>query len=386
MKASCLQDNAQRALQITSRVIPARTTMPIVQNTLIRAIEKELEFTATNLEMTVRIRIPAGVEQEGALTVPNKLLSDLVNTLPSDLITLERVEESAVMRLRCGQSKVNINGAEENLFPPTPEVQEEHIAIITAAEFRKSVSRVAYCANSDEGQPVLTGVLMELEEETLTTVGADGFRMAVQKSRLETSAERKIKALVPARTLLEVQRISGNAERQVEIRIPEDGRNIQFLVGSEEPGVAEVEVTSLLLAGNYPNYRTLIPQDLPNRAVFSLSDLLRTTRRAEVFARGNNHQVRFELNLEAGGAGSAVVTSEAKELGNNRAVLTLEEIKGSNISIALNGKYIQEALASLNSKQVTLETSNSNSLAKLGIPDNDEYTHVMMPIVTLGEV
>ena len=385
MKGSCLQETMQRALQITSRVTPGRTPMPIIQNTLIRMIEKAVEFTATNLEMTVRMRIPADVEREGALTVPNKLLSDLVHTLPREPVSMEQTEETAVMRIKCGSAKANINGTNADLFPPIPEVEENNAVVITAEEFRKAVARVAFCAATDNGRPVLTGVLMELDGETLTTVGADGFRLGLQRSSLERPPSENARAIVPARTLLEVQRIAGNAERQVEIMIPASGNNIRFLVGSEEPGVTEVEITSLLVAGNYPAYETLIPQGLPNRAVFSLGDLSRTARRAEIFARDSNHTVRFEISRKHGETGNAVISSEAKELGDNRAELNVEEMQGSDISIALNGKYIQEALASLDSKQVTLETSSRSGPTKIRIPGDESYVHVMMPIVTLED-
>ena len=385
MKGSCLQETMQRALQITSRVTPGRTPMPIIQNTLIRMMEKAVEFTATNLEMTVRMRIPADVEREGALTVPNKLLSDLVHTLPKEPVSMEQTEETAVMRIKCGSAKANINGTNADLFPPTPEVEENNAVVITAEEFRKAVARVAFCAATDNGRPVLTGVLLELDGETLTTVGADGFRLGLQRSSLERPPSENARAIVPARTLLEVQRIAGNAERQVEIMIPESGNNIRFLVGSEEPGVTEVEITSLLVAGSYPAYETLIPQGLPNRAVFSLGDLSRTARRAEIFARDPNHTVRFEISRRHGETGNAVISSETKELGDNRAELNVQEMQGSDISIALNGKYIQEALASLDSKQVTLETSNGSSPAKMRIPGDESYVHVMMPIVTLED-
>ena len=385
MKGSCLQETMQRALQITSRVTPGRTPMPIIQNTLIRMMEKAVEFTATNLEMTVRMRIPADVEREGALTVPNKLLSDLVHTLPKEPVSMEQTEETAVMRIRCGSAKANINGTNADLFPSIPEVEENNAVVITAEEFRKAVARVAFCAATDNGRPVLTGVLLELDGETLTTVGADGFRLGLQRSSLEKPPSENTRAIVPARTLLEVQRIAGNAERQVEIMIPASGNNIRFLVGSEEPGVTEVEITSLLVAGNYPAYETLIPQGLPNRAVFSLGDLSRTARRAEIFARDPNHTVRFEISRRHGETGNAVISSETKELGDNRAELNVQEMQGSDISIALNGKYIQEALASLDSKQVTLETSNGSSPAKMRIPGDESYVHVMMPIVTLED-
>ncbi len=131
-------------------------------------------------------------------------MADFINTLPSQPVTLERLDENAVMRIKSGQSKANINGADEKLFPPAPEVEQDNVAVITAEEFRKAVGRVAYCAATENGRPVLTGVLMDLDGDTLITVAGDGFRMGMQRTTLETPAERKVQAIVPARTVLEV--------------------------------------------------------------------------------------------------------------------------------------------------------------------------------------
>ena len=189
---------------------------------------------------------------------------------------------------------------------------------------------MAFCAAADYGRPVLTGMLVELEEDTITTAAAAGFRMAVQHSRVELNEGGDGRAVVPARTMLEVQRIAGSAERQVEILMPEDGRNIRFLVGHEGMEGTEVEVTSSLLDGVYPDYEALIPRDLPNRA-----------------------------ELKTG------------------------EMSGNGASISLNGKYVQEALNSLNAGEVTLETGSPSSPVRIGMPGDEDYVHVMMPVITL---
>ena len=194
MKGSCLQETMQRALQITSRVTPSRTPMPIIQNTLIRMMEKAVEFTATNLEMTVRMRIPADVEREGALTVPNKLLSDLVHTLPREPVSMEQTEETAVMRIKCGSAKANINGTNADLFPPIPEVEENNTVVITAEEFRKAVARVAFCAATDNGRPVLTGVLMEFGRGDADDGGSRRVPAGTPAQQSGKTADRKRKS------------------------------------------------------------------------------------------------------------------------------------------------------------------------------------------------
>ena len=386
MKAKNLQEHMHHALQLTSRVTPARTTMPIIQNTLMRAMEGAVELTATNLEMTLRMRIPADTEREGSLAVPNKLLSELVGTLPKGTVELERPGETTVLRLKCGDTKANINGADANLFPPVPEVDESNTVIMESDEFRKAVIRVAHCAATETSRPALTGVLMDLDEDNLTTAGADGFRLAVQRTKLIAPVSKPARAVVPAKTLVEVQRIAGIVGGQVEIMVPEDGNTIRFRIGAEGEDNSDIEVTSLLLSGTYPAYQSLVPQDMPNQAVFKLSELSNATRRAEIFARDVQHAVQFEMSRASGDRGRALITSKSSQLGDNRAELETEMVRGSAVSITLNGRYIQDALSSLNCKQVSLETASGSSPAKITTPDEGEdYIHVMMPIMTLGE-
>ena len=422
MKAKCLQEVIHRALQITSRVTPGRTSMPILQNTLIQAEGEMLHLVATNLEMTVRMSLPATIEREGALAVPNQLLGDFISALPRDVVELEQPENTTQMRLTCGLANANINSASASLFPPSPEVGNSISIILTAAEFKKAVGRVAFCTASDNGRPVLTGILLHLEDGQLTTVGADGLRVAIQRTTLETPSETPLetpleitsetpwetpwekpwkipwetsletaldtpsgintRVVVPARIMNEVQRIVSNNGEHVEIVIPADEKHIRFRIGSEEPQSSDIEVISQLLVDSYPNYQGLIPEEMPNQAVFALRDLQSAIRRAALFARDDQHTVRFDMSRE-NGRERIIISSESKELGSNRAELPIKDMLGNNIVIAFNNKFIQDALSVLDSRKVRLETNNRTTPVKITIPEEDDYVHVFMPILTL---
>lgn len=418
MKAKCLQEVIHRALQITSRVTPGRTSMPILQNTLIQAEGEMLHLVATNLEMTVRMSLPATIEREGSLAVPNQLLGDFISALPRDVVELEQPENTTQMRLTCGLANANINSASASLFPPSPEVGNSISITLTAAEFKKAVGRVAFCTASDNGRPVLTGILLHLEDGQLTTVGADGLRVAIQRTTLETPSETpseiiwespwetswetpwetpletaldtpsgkpsriNTRVVVPARIMNEVQRIVSNNGEHVEIVIPADEKHIRFRIGSEEPQSSDIEVISQLLVDSYPNYQGLIPEEMPNQAVFALRDLQSAIRRAALFARDDQHTVRFDMSRE-NGRERIIISSESKELGNNRAELPIKDMLGNNIVIAFNNKFIQDALSVLDSRKVRLETNNRTTPVKITIPEEDDYVHVFMPILTL---
>ena len=388
MKAKCLQENIKQALQITNRFTPGRTSLPIIQSTLIQAEGGMLHLVATNLEMTVLLSLSAEVEEEGALAVPNKLLSDFINELPKDPVEMSQDRDNTRMKLRCGPAKANINSSRADLFPPTPEVKTSSISIpLSVEEFRRAVNRVAFCAASDNGRPVLTGVLLEVNEQELVTVGADGFRLGMQRTPLQegtAEAGTGTRVVVPARVLTEVQRIANANGEQVEITIPLDEKHIRFRIGSQEPSDTDIEVVSTLLADPYANYESLIPPEMENGAVFLRSDLQGAIRRATIFARDDYNTVRFNIRKHRSGT-RAVISSEAKDLGNNRAELEVEEPQGREINIAFNGKYMQEALGSLGCKKVRLETSRNTAPAKMTIPNEDDYVHVMMPIMTLDQ-
>ena len=382
MKAKCLQEVIHRALQITSRVTPGRTSMPILQNTLIQAEGEMLHLVATNLEMTVRMSLPATIEREGALAVPNQLLGDFISALPRDVVELEQPENTTQMRLTCGLANANINSASASLFPPSPEVGNITSVILTAGEFKKAVGRVAFCTASDNGRPVLTGILLHLKDGELTTVGADGLRVAIQRTTLETPSDINARVVVPARVMNEVQRIVSNNGEHVEIIIPTHEKHVRFRIGSEEPQSSDIEVISQLLVDSYPDYQGLIPEEMPNQAVFTLRDLQWAIRRAALFAQDNQHTVRFDMSRE-NGRERIIISSESKELGNNRAELPIKDMQGNNIVIAFNNKFIQDALNVLDSKKVRLETNNRTTPVKIMIPEEDDYVHVFMPILTL---
>ena len=387
MKAFCLQEAIMAALEMTSRVTPARSAMTIAQNVLIRAEQGMLRMTATNLEMVIRINIPATIEREGSLAVPNRLIRDFVAALPKGPILMEQPIGRTALKVSCGCSQAVINAEDAALFPEMPEIEFTTRVMMNADEFRKAVSRVAFCTATEAGgRPVLTGILMELKEREMITVGADGFRMAAQRTGLEhePSGRGDAKVVVPARVMMEVQRLSDRRGGVVEVMIPDEQNNVRFRIGGEEPEETDIEVTSLLLVGSFPNHATLVPREMPNQADFDLRELTHATRQAALFAKDRNNTVVFDIGRdESGEMGRTTISSESQILGNNEAAMRLVGIKGDDIKIAFNNRYLQEVLAHLDSKDVRLETSSQSSAAKIEIPDETEYVYVMMPILTL---
>ncbi len=375
MKLSCLQENLSRGLAIVGRAVATRATLPITQNVLLETDRSMLKLSATNLEIAITTWIGAMIEEEGSITLPARLLTEFVNSLPSDRIDLELEAGSGVMELVCGRAEARIHGASADDFPPIPQVEEGVSARIGSHDLKNAISRVVFAAATEESRPVLTGVEAKLSGDRFTFAAADGFRLAVQHGSLAEPVAEEIGVIVPARTLNELSRLLGDQDDPVEIMMVPARGQVLFKV-------AGVEVVSQLLQGTFPNYDQLIPQNYDTRSVFDLQKLLRATRTAAIFARDGSNIIRLQMTPgeEEGVSGKAVVSARSEEVGDNQGEVDTESMEGGESRIAFNSRYLQDVLAVLERGQVALETTTSSSPGVFKPIGSEDYVHVVMPM------
>ena len=375
MKLSCLQENLSRGLAIAGRAVASRATLPITQNVLLSTDQSMLKISATNLEIAITTWIGAMIEEEGAITVPARLLTEFVNSLPSDRIDLELLPDTGVLQLTCGRSEARINGTDAAEFPPIPTVEEGIAAQVELSALRNVISRVAFAAATEESRPVLTGVEMNLKGDRFTMAAADGFRLAVHHGNLVQPVASEVSVIVPARTLSELNRLLGDQDEPVEITMtPAKGQVLFRLRG--------VELVSQLLQGTFPNYEQLIPQTYQTRVVFDLEKLLRAARTAAIFARDGSNIIRLQI-LPAGDgqpSGKVIISAQSEEVGDNQDEVDPDGIEGDESKIAFNSRYLLEVLSVLERGTVALETTTSSSPGVFKPTDSDDYIHVVMPM------
>ena len=375
MKVSCLQENLSRGLAIVSRAVAARATLPITQNVLLSTEQSMLKLSATNLEIAITTWIGAMIEEEGSITVPARLLTEFVNSLPSDRIDLELPAGSGVLQLTCARAEARIHGVDAAEFPPIPTVDEGVAARMDPQVLRAAISRVAFAAATEESRPVLTGVEVKLSGDKFTMAAADGFRLAVHHGALAEPVESEIDVIIPARTLIELSRLLGDQGELVEIMMTPARGQVLFRVQG-------IEVVSQLLQGAFPNYDQLIPQHYQTRAVFDLQDLLRATRTAAIFARDGSNIIRLEMvpDGESEAPGKAIISARSEEVGDNQDEVTADSIEGGESKIAFNSRYLQDVLTVLERGKVALETTTPSSPGVFKPLDAEEYIHVVMPM------
>ena len=381
MKLSCLQENLSRGLGIVGRAVANRATLPITQNVLLSTDQSMLKLSATNLEIAMTTWIGASIEGEGTVTVPARLLTEFVNSLPNGRIDMELQPGTSVLQLRCGNSQANIHGADASDFPPIPTVEDGMAANVDPAALRLAISRVAFAAATEESRPVLTGVELKLSGDKFTMAAADGFRLAVLHGELLQAVEGEIKVIVPARTLNEISRLLTDQEEPVEIVMtPAKGQVLFRLNGSQT-----VETVSQLLQGAFPNYDQLIPQNYETRSTFDSPALLRAARTASIFARDGSNIIRLQMvpgetGEDGESKGKLIITARSEEVGDNQDEVEAEAMEGTEGKIAFNSRYLLDVLGVLERGKINLDTTTSSSPGVFKPADSDDYIHVVMPM------
>ena len=370
MNVSCLQETLSKGLGIVGRAVATRTTLPITQNVLIATDHGRLKLTATNLEMAISTWIGSTVEDEGDITIPARLLSEFVGSLQNEKVDMVTTNQPQAMTLTCARYEARIMGTDAGEFPPIPTVEDGVTAKINAAVLKKAINLVVFAAATEESRPVLTGVKLELEDDQFTLAAADGFRLAVHKDKLEEPIAENTEAIIPARTLNELNRLLSDQTDTVELVLSPTRGQALFRLNN-------VEVVSQLIQGAFPNYAQLIPQSFTTRAGLRVDECLRAARTAAIFARDSSGIVR--LHIQDGPPGSLQVLARAEEVGENSAEMDAE-VEGGEAKIAFNAKYLMDVLGVIDTDNVALEVTTPSSPGVLRPSNMENYIHVIMPM------
>jgi len=373
MKLSCLQENLNKGLNVVGRAVATRTTLPITNNILLATDQGRLKLVATNLEMAISCWIGAKIEEEGIITIPAKLLTEFVSSLPGERIDLYLSPSTKTLELKCARFEARISGVDAKDFPPIPSIDEGITTTIDSNSLHRGISQVAFAAAIEESRPVLTGVNARFEGDVLTLAAADGFRLAVFKLPLAKSVSQQTEIIIPARTLAELNRLMPEEEEAIEITLNPNKSQILFRLKN-------IELVSQLIQGNFPNYTQLIPQSYQTKMVVNVAEFLRATKTASIFARDGSGIVR--LMITPGSElvpGKVTVSARSEEIGDDVGEIDAT-VEGDESKIAFNGKYLTDVLNVLQESQVALETTNPSSPGLIKPVGADNYLHVVMPM------
>lgn len=361
-----------KAVQSLSGVINSNNTLPILDDFLFNISENELRITASDLETTMVVSIqPDMVEGAGEITIPARLLIDILKNFPDIPVSFNIDENTLAIEITTGEGRYKMAGHKSDEFPQVPVLEEpmrwEIPADVLVCGFEKTV----FATGNDEIRPVMTGVFMEMTENGLNFVATDAHKL-VRYRRLDIKSDVKESFIVPKKPINQLKSaLAGKADETVIVEF--NKANASFTMSG-------FKLVCRLIDGRYPNYEAVIPKSNPNKLTIDRQLLLSAIRRVAIFSSKATHQIRFKI------AGQELtLTAEDLDYYNEAKERLSCNYEGDDMEIGFNSRFFQEMLGNLNQTEVLLEMSAPNR-AGLIIPVDNQNTDedilmLLMPVM-----
>jgi len=376
MKITCKQQELSRGLAVVSHAVSSRSTLPILSNILLATDQGRLKLAATNLEIGINCWVDVEIQEEGATTVPARLLTDFVNSLPQGAVDLMVPEDSNTLSIKGLRSSANIKGMDASEFPRIPSAEGGEPPVqIDAALLKEMIAEVAFAAAEDESRPVFTGVLAQVSNEKMTFAAADAFRLAVRIAPLPGDDQSRGDILIPAKTLIELARILPS-EGSVEMIVTPNRSQVLF-------HTEHIDLVSRLIDGTFPNYRQIIPKEHTTRAVVETKEFADAVKTAALFARNSSNIARVKVNASESDLepGTLTIEATAEDLGDNVSTINAA-VDGPDVQIIFNVRYLVDVLSVIGTPEVALELNASTKPGVMRPVGSTDYTYVIMPMHT----
>jgi DNA polymerase-3 subunit beta len=366
MNLTIVKDQILTGLQAVQNVVSTRTTLPILSNVLMRAEGNRLEFTATDLDVTVACGVEAKVKKSGSSTLPVKKLFGIARELGNSEIDLE-VDEKNVCSVRSGSSFYKIHGLGADEFPPLPKIKEDKKVVVSQELLKGMLRKTSFAMSTDESRYVLNGIFISLKDHKLTMVATDGRRLALVEEEVDVAEKGQGEFIIPAKAVNELTRLLQD-KGEAEIKF---GENQAAFTLKDEKGFP-IFIATKLIEGNYPNYRQVIPGEAKERISLVREEFLHALRRAEIMTSEKANSVKLTF-----GKNNLAITANSPEVGEARESLAVN-YKGKELAVAFNPKYLIDPLNALPDDEIFLELIDelSPGVVKIKAP----FLYVVMPM------
>jgi DNA polymerase-3 subunit beta len=297
-----------------------------------------------------------------------------VNTLPADNVQLNLDTRTQNLNVKCGTTNADIKCIDAQDFPPMTSIDLDGAVQLSVADFREMIQQVTFAASTDEARPVLMGVLLTVDKDNITMAAADGFRLSVRKATLATHTQKPLNLIIPARALNELARVATEGDEPVFMAVPKGRNQVIFRL-------KDVEVTSQLIDGSFPDYQQIIPRSFKSRTLVSTAALVKACKQAEIFAREGMNVARLDIRQAKGEMqpSEVEISAVSEETGKNETIVEAT-VDGTGLLIAFNVKFLREALEVIRTPNVVLETSAPNAPGVVKPVGDDSFLHVIMPM------
>lgn len=380
MKLFCTQENLNRGLLISSHIASKNANLPILNNVLFKAEKGIINILATNLEIGIKCLVRGRVEKDGAITLPAKLFSDYIASLPNEKINIEIIDQN--LEIKCKNFETKIRGASATEFPLIPGISKAAIYDLDVGQFREAMNQVIFAVANNEIRPEISGVLLNFDgqKKKLTVAATDSYRLAEKNLNL-INGENDItrEAIVPAKTMQEVLRIL-SVFRDVED--PELSNILKIHLAENQIlfSLSNVDLISRIVEGQYPDYKQIIPTNWKTKISFNRNELIGIIKTASLFAKPGIFDITLIFNPGKNKVGETTLSSSNAQFGENKVKLDTE-IEGEENEITLNYRYLLDGLNVMATDEVFLEIiSPDNPCILRPKAESPDYLYIIMPI------
>lgn len=367
MKFTITRQNLHQGLAAVSASIPTKTTLPVLSNILLEARNEGVWMSGTDLDVGVRVNVPADVSDVGALTAPGKKLQEIARELPDEPV--EVTVRGDQLEIRCGRSSFRLNGLPSEEFPSLPGINFEEGWSITGKELQRLIHHTSFAVSTEESRPILNGVLWELRDGLMRMVATNGHRLARMAVPAGPSTATSADFIVPPAALQQVQRLF---KAEDDLEVARDGNHLGFRASG-------TEVYSRLIEGSYPNYEQVIPKDNDRFAIVDKGALESSVRRMAVVASDQTHRVRLVFEEER-----VHLNVLTPDLGEGEDELELH-FQGPKLEIGFNANYLLEVLRYMPTQEVKMTfkaPERAATIEPVTADDQDpmDYLCLVMPL------
>lgn len=366
MKLLCSKDALLTGVNTVQRAVSNKSTIPVLQGILLKAEKQSLTFSATDLEIGIRCEVSAEILIEGSTVVPAKLFSEIVRKLPDTIISLELIDD--VLIIKYFQSDITLKGYDPQEFPLLPELIDTQSFTLPTTLFKNMIRQTVFACATEENRPIFTGILLNIEGQTIRLVATDTHRLAYRVSEIPNQEELQFTGLIPAKTMSEIYKLLRDEDETLNINF--NNSQISFQFGS-------IILISRLIEGQFPNYNQVIPQNCETKIFMSVSNFWEAVERASLIARDNSSANIIRLTI----TNLILKIDQVTEMGKINEQMEIE-MEGKDIVISFNAKFLIDALKVIDSENIVMEFSGSFSPGVIRPLNNPNYLYLILPVRT----
>ena len=381
MEIICNQNELNNAIQLVTKAVASRPTHPVLANILLTADQgtNKISLTGFDLNLGIQTSFDGTVKDSGAITIPSKLLSEIVNKLPSETpVSIEVEEDLDNILIKSDRGSFNIKGITSEEYPSLPFVESGTSLNIDPSSFLKALKFTIFASSNDDSKQLLTGVNFTFKQNYLESASTDGHRLAVALIGKEEDLENKnnllsndddLSVTIPTRSLREIEKLVSLRSSENSIKLFYDKGQVVFISANQI-------ITTRTLEGTYPNYAQLIPDNFSKILNFNTKKLVDALERIAVLADQQSSVVKIKLD----NTDLASISAEAQDIGNANESIPVT-YSGENFDIAFNVRYLLEGLKVISSENVLLKCNIATTPAVFVPEDNlNSFTYLVMPV------